>query len=55
MQKLENIGHIHKTWTVVHHPPYNLKFPTLWSPLRAINGERLGSDDDVTEKVKKWL
>jgi len=55
--KLENIGRSHKTRTVLRHPPYNphpaVSNFQLFGSLE--DGERLGSDDDVLEKVKKWL
>jgi len=58
--KLENIGCNHKTWTVLPHSPYNphpaaSNFQLFGALKDAINGERLGSDDEVIEKVKKWL
>jgi hypothetical protein len=47
-------------WTVFPNPPYSpvpppLDFHLFGALEDAIRGKRFGSDDEVTEGVKKWL
>jgi hypothetical protein len=58
LQKQEAITKL--GWTVLPHPPNSpdhapSDFHVFGAHKDAIRGKRFGSDDEVTEEVKKWL